>query len=195
MHGARLRCPHCRPHCGNFPARVMRRRLPACVPQDRACHHSANRSSEPELTHEQSLAVEQAGGRRRIRAALAVRCDRQWQDRGLPVGDRADALAARPESQALLLVPEINLTPQLESQVRARFPALRRGRVAQRTRGRGAGGCMAGGARGSRARGHRHAPRGLRFAAAPGAHRRRRGTRSVVQGRRRACATRRAISR
>ncbi len=32
-------------------------------------------------------------------------------------------LAAAPGAQALLLVPEINLTPQLEAQVRARFPA------------------------------------------------------------------------
>jgi primosomal protein N' (replication factor Y) len=31
-------------------------------------------------------------------------------------------LAVRPDAQALLLVPEINLTPQLEAQVRARFP-------------------------------------------------------------------------
>jgi primosomal protein N' (replication factor Y) len=32
------------------------------------------------------------------------------------------ALATRADAQALLLVPEINLTPQLEAQVRARFP-------------------------------------------------------------------------
>jgi primosomal protein N' (replication factor Y) len=31
-------------------------------------------------------------------------------------------LAAKPDGQTLLLVPEINLTPQLEAQVRARFP-------------------------------------------------------------------------
>jgi len=33
-------------------------------------------------------------------------------------------LEADPHAQALLLVPEINLTPQLEAQVRARFPAF-----------------------------------------------------------------------
>jgi primosomal protein N' (replication factor Y) len=33
-------------------------------------------------------------------------------------------LEADPRAQALLLVPEINLTPQLEAQVRARFPAF-----------------------------------------------------------------------
>ena len=33
-------------------------------------------------------------------------------------------LEADPNAQALLLVPEINLTPQLEAQVRARFPAF-----------------------------------------------------------------------
>ena len=32
-------------------------------------------------------------------------------------------LAGKPTAQALLLVPEINLTPQLEARVRARFPA------------------------------------------------------------------------
>ena len=32
-------------------------------------------------------------------------------------------LEGRPAAQALLLVPEINLTPQLEARVRARFPA------------------------------------------------------------------------
>ena len=31
-------------------------------------------------------------------------------------------LAGKPNAQALLLVPEINLTPQLEARVRARFP-------------------------------------------------------------------------
>jgi len=41
------------------------------------------------------------------------------------------ALAAA--KQVLLLVPEINLTPQLEARVSARFPARRTGQSAQRT--------------------------------------------------------------
>lgn len=35
-----------------------------------------------------------------------------------------EALARDPENQVLLLVPEINLTPQLEARVRARFPGV-----------------------------------------------------------------------
>jgi len=36
----------------------------------------------------------------------------------------AHVLAERPEAQILMLVPEINLTPQLEASVRARFPGM-----------------------------------------------------------------------
>lgn len=36
----------------------------------------------------------------------------------------AQILARQPDAQVLILIPEINLTPQLESSVRARFPAV-----------------------------------------------------------------------
>ncbi|MGC7407433.1 DEAD/DEAH box helicase, partial [Pandoraea pneumonica] len=36
----------------------------------------------------------------------------------------ADALAREPAAQVLMLVPEINLTPQLEARIAARFPGV-----------------------------------------------------------------------
>jgi primosomal protein N' (replication factor Y) len=41
----------------------------------------------------------------------------------------ADLLAARPDAQALVLVPEINLTPQFEAAFRTRFAALPEGAI------------------------------------------------------------------
>lgn len=41
----------------------------------------------------------------------------------------ADLLSARPEAQALVLVPEINLTPQFEAAFRTRFAALPQGAI------------------------------------------------------------------
>ncbi|CCD40477.1 Helicase PriA essential for oriC/DnaA-independent DNA replication [Candidatus Paraburkholderia kirkii UZHbot1] len=41
----------------------------------------------------------------------------------------AELLAARPDAQALVLVPEINLTPQFEAAFRARFAALAQGSI------------------------------------------------------------------
>ncbi|CAH2793570.1 MAG: Helicase PriA essential for oriC/DnaA-independent DNA replication [uncultured Caballeronia sp.] len=41
----------------------------------------------------------------------------------------AELLAARPDAQALVLVPEINLTPQFEAAFRARFAALAHGSI------------------------------------------------------------------
>ena len=46
----------------------------------------------------------------------------------------ARRLGADPTAQALLLVPEINLTPQLESLLRARFPERVRSGIAQQSR-------------------------------------------------------------
>ncbi len=56
----------------------------------------------------------------KIRPVFAVRQHRQRQDRGVfaPV---AAALAADPQAQALVLVPEINLTPQLLARFERRF--------------------------------------------------------------------------
>ena len=64
------------------------------------------------------------GGRRggdakRRRHAFAARCDRQRQDRGVYARHRALRLSAR--KQAIMLVPEISLTPQTVGLFRERF--------------------------------------------------------------------------
>ena len=90
----------------------------------------------PELTPEQREAVDASRrrSRRAARRALpAPRRHRQRQDRGLPARDRARALARG--RGALVLVPEIALTPQLVGRFRARFGDARR-RAALRARRR-----------------------------------------------------------
>ena len=83
--------------------------------------------------------------------------------------------------QVLLLVPEINLTPQLEQRVRAALPDAVDRAAAQRPRRRRAAPALARGGLGPGPARARHAARAVRADAVAVAHHRRRRTRRVVQ--------------
>ena len=83
---------------------------------------TAESIKRPELTHEQSLAVDRLTAAAGFAPSLLFGVTGSGKTE-VYLSVIEQTLAARPKSQALLLVPEINLTPQLESQVRARFPA------------------------------------------------------------------------
>ena len=92
-------------------------RLRAPLPAGR----SADAVRRPVLSVEQSAVVQQVAGATGFAPFLLFGVTGSGKTE-VYLAAIERALAARPGAQALLLVPEINLTPQLESQVRARFP-------------------------------------------------------------------------
>jgi primosomal protein N' (replication factor Y) (superfamily II helicase) len=79
-------------------------------------------SAQPTLNNEQTLAIE---------AILASKGFKPWLLYGITGSGKTEVymhllaqVLATPTSQVLVLVPEINLTPQLEARFRARFPHL-----------------------------------------------------------------------
>jgi primosomal protein N' (replication factor Y) len=82
---------------------------------------TADSIQRPALTNEQSLAVERLTTAAGFAPALLFGVTGSGKTE-VYLSVIEQTLAARPQSQTLMLVPEINLTPQLESQVRARFP-------------------------------------------------------------------------
>ena len=113
------------------PARQPRRQAaqaPAAKPAAAGCQRRARPALTPSRQPRwRTRRRSSAGGRRRRAAA---RRHRQRQDRGLPA--RRRARARRPAGQALVLVPEINLTPQLEARFAERFAGRRIVVAAQR---------------------------------------------------------------
>ncbi len=75
----------------------------------------------PALTSEQATAVERLADAAGFRAHLLFGVTGSGKTE-VYLSAIERTLAARPDAQALLLVPEINLTPQLEAQIRTRFP-------------------------------------------------------------------------
>ena len=85
---------------------------------------TASAAVAPALTAEQSAALQPIVEARGFRPFLLYGATGSGKTE-VYLSAIHQALAARAEAQAMLLVPEINLTPQLEAQVRARFPDQR----------------------------------------------------------------------
>jgi primosomal protein N' (replication factor Y) len=84
--------------------------------------HDGTPLNMPALNGAQQEAADAIGGAR-ASTDPAVRRHGQRQDGSLSASLRPGA-GARADGQILILVPEINLTPQLEGNIRARFPGV-----------------------------------------------------------------------
>ena len=82
----------------------------------------------PKLTAEQSDAVEAITGAKGFAAFLLHGVTGSGKTE-VYLHALADLLGSRPDAQALVLVPEINLTPQFEAAFRTRFAALPEGAI------------------------------------------------------------------
>ena len=131
-------------------------RTAVCAPPDSTAQSRApakreaprdGRSCHPDCTN-RPRAVEQLAAAAGFVAHVAVRRHRQRQDRGLPAAIDGRA-RGRPQAQVLVLVPEINLTPQLEARCARAFAGRRLVSLHSGLTAGAARGAMAGGARGS----------------------------------------------
>jgi len=94
-----------------------------------ACEvHGSAMSGTQTTGHEPALNADQAEA---LKAITAVQGYQPWLLHGITGSGKTEvyirvlqALLAEPDSQALVLVPEINLTPQLEARFRSRLPNL-----------------------------------------------------------------------
>jgi primosomal protein N' (replication factor Y) len=89
----------------------------------RAVREASSRGdiARPTLTAEQAIAVDQIATSSGFTPCLLFGATGSGKTE-VYLSAIERALSARSDAQALMLVPEINLTPQLEAQVRARFP-------------------------------------------------------------------------
>ena len=94
---------------------------------EKAALHAAD-ALLPQLTAEQSDAVDAITGAKGFAAFLLHGVTGSGKTE-VYLHALADLLGSRPDAQALVLVPEINLTPQFEAAFRTRFAALPEGAI------------------------------------------------------------------
>jgi len=94
---------------------------------EKAALHAAD-ALLPQLTAEQSDAVDAITGAKGFAAFLLHGVTGSGKTE-VYLHALADLLGSRPDAQALVLVPEINLTPQFEAAFRTRFSALPEGAI------------------------------------------------------------------
>ena len=94
---------------------------------ERAALHASD-ALLPQLTAEQADAVDAIRGAKGFAAFLLHGVTGSGKTE-VYLHALADLLSARPDAQALVLVPEINLTPQFEAAFRTRFAALPEGAI------------------------------------------------------------------
>jgi primosomal protein N' (replication factor Y) len=106
-------------------------RVPTTVALDRAIKklaklalsHDATPAAMPQLNPAQQAAADAIGGARGFQPALLYGVTGSGKTE-VYLQACAQVLAREPDAQILILVPEINLTPQLEGNIRARFPGV-----------------------------------------------------------------------
>jgi primosomal protein N' (replication factor Y) len=85
--------------------------------------HDAQPTGMPQLNEAQQVAADAIGGAQGFEPALLYGVTGSGKTE-VYLQACAQILAREPEGQILILVPEINLTPQLEANIRARFPGV-----------------------------------------------------------------------
>ena len=179
---ARWRCRCCRPNCASWTTRRLARRLDRlrrAVPSAGAAGGRPARCRS--LTDEQAAALDRAG-RRAARTTLRPTLLHGVTGSGkTEVYLRARRARWRQGRQVLVLVPEINLTPQLEARFAERFAGRRLVSLHSGADAGAAPAPLAAGAPGPGRPGAGHAAGGVCVDAAAGPDRRRRGARPVVQ--------------
>jgi primosomal protein N' (replication factor Y) len=85
--------------------------------------HDAQPTGMPQLNDAQQVAADAIGGAQGFEPALLYGVTGSGKTE-VYLQACAQILAREPEGQILILVPEINLTPQLEANIRARFPGV-----------------------------------------------------------------------
>ena len=177
---ARSRCRCCLPSCASSTTVSSPYASRSCPPRSKTTAAAAE-PGRPVLTPEQAAAIDALASMSEPGGASVALLHGVTGSGKTEVYLRSVERALDAGKQALVLVPEINLTPQLEARFAQRFAGRRIVSLhsaltpAQRLRH------LAGGAPGRRRPGARHPPGGVRAAAAARAHRRRRGARPFVQ--------------